>query len=243
MKLRIQNQLTMVGTCITIAYKDENQLVVDGQPPVAFGADLAVLATDYAAISATHALAMASTGGAGDAKSKAETALEDNAYAMARALANHFKKTGDLDRRGKVDFSKTDFVRLRNLELRDQATAIRDLALAATTEPGATDRGITPARIGALTAAITVFSKMLNTPRGQIVTRSTLLKEVETDTAALLEDLRDLDDLVVQFAATPAGQRFVQAWQKARVIVDAGHGPGTPEEEDPTPPAPTPPAP
>ncbi len=233
----------MVGSCITVANQPEPKAVWHGQPPAAFGTDLAALATAHAAVSATHALAMTATGGAADAKAVAEATLENAAYAMARAMANHFKKTGDLDRRGKVDFSKSEIVRLRNLDLRDQATAIRDLALAATTQPGAADRGITPARIGELTAAITLFSTILSTPRGQIVTRATLLKEVETDTAALLENLRDLDDLVVQFAATPAGQRFVQAWQNARIIVDAGHGPGTPDEEDPTPPAPTPPAP
>ncbi|MEY3894690.1 MAG: hypothetical protein RLZZ214_209 [Verrucomicrobiota bacterium] len=84
----------------------------------------------------------------------------------------------------------------------------------------------------------TAFENLLNHPRGQSVNRSTLLKEVETDTAALLEDLRDLDDLVLQFGGSAAGDRFIQAWKKVRIIVDAGHGPGEEEDEDPAPPAP-----
>ena len=76
----------------------------------------------------------------------------------------------------------------------------------------------------------------MSSPRGQIVNRSTLLKEVETDAADLLDQLSDLDDLVLQFDGTDAGQRFMAAWKHARSIYDAGHGPG----QD-TPPTPTPP--
>ena len=148
----------------------------------------------------------------------------------------HFKKTGDLDRRGKVNFTKSQIVKLRDLVLIDQATAIRDLGAVAVSEPGALGRGITPDLLASLTTAIEAFKTLLNHPRGQIVNRSTLLKEVETDTAALLDDLRDLDDLVLQFDGTETGKHFIQAWEKARIIVDAGHGPGTP----PAPPAPTP---
>jgi hypothetical protein len=60
----------------------------------------------------------------------------------------------------------------------------------------------------------TAFENLLNHPRGQIVNRSTLLKEVETDTAALLEDLRDLDDLVLQFGGNAAGDRFIRPGKK-----------------------------
>ncbi len=227
----------MVGTCISTAASTEYKPAWYGQPPAAFGTDLATLTTDYGKISAAHSLAMAATGGAGDEKALAEAALEASAHGLARACANHFRKSGDADRRGKVDFTKTDIARLRDRELIDQSTAIRDIAQAATTEPGAADRGVTPARIAALTAAIASFEGLLTKPRSQIVNRSALLKEIATDTAALLEDLRDLDDLVLQFTATPAGQRFARAWKNARTIVDAGGGHADDEEgETPTPP-------
>jgi len=77
----------------------------------------------------------------------------------------------------------------------------------------------------------------MNMPRGQIVNRSTLLKEVDTDTADLLEQVADMDDLVQQFDSTDAGKRFIEAWKRARIIVDTGGGhSGTP----PTPPPATP---
>ena len=84
-------------------------------------------------------------------------------------------------------------------------------------------------------SAINAFTGVMNLPRGQIVNRSTLLKEVDTDTADLLEQVADMDDLVLQFDGTDAGKRFIEAWKRARIIVDTGGGhSGTP----PTPPIP-----
>ena len=231
----------MVGTCITTAQSPEYKSTWDGQEPADFGPDLVLLTGKFGSISAKHAEALAATGGAADAKASAEAPLEDITYITARALAVHFKKSGDLDRRGKVDFSKSEITKLRNRDLIAQATAIRDLATAALSETGAAGRGVTAARVAILTAAITAFENLLNHPRSQIVNRSTLLKEVETDTAALLEDLRDLDDLVLQLEGSEAGARFLQAWKQARIIIDAGHGPG--EEDEPVSPPPAPIAP
>lgn len=70
---------------------------------------------------------------------------------------------------------------------------------------------MTTARTTALSAAITGFSALMSAPRGQIVNRSTRLKEVETDTADLLEQAGDLDDLVLQFDCTDAGRHFIEA--------------------------------
>jgi hypothetical protein len=225
----------MVGACINVASSKDYKSVWLGNDPADFTTDLTQLQTDYAAVTQKAALAACATGGAGDAKAQAETSLENAAFVLARALANHFKKTGNLDSLGKVDVSKSDIVQLRNQDLVDKTTAIRDLATAAQAEPGAAGRGVTAARVATLTAAITAFSSVMSNPRGQIVNRSTLLKEVDTDTAGLMEQVADMDDLVLQFDGTDAGKRFIEAWKRARVIVDSGGGhSGTP----PTPPPP-----
>ena len=234
MNLRISNQLNMVGACINVANSTEYKPVWNGHEPADFGTDIAELQTDYGSTTAKAAQAEAATGGAGDAKSSAETVLEDAAYVLARALAIHFKKTGDLDRHGKVDVTKSEIMKLRTQELVNKTTAIRDLGTAAVSEAGAAGRGVTAARVAALTAAITGFSNVMSTPRGQIVNRSALLKEVETDVAALLEKVSDMDDLVVQFDGSEPGKRFIEAWKRARIIVDSGGGGGT----TPTPPTP-----
>jgi hypothetical protein len=69
--------------------------------------------------------------------------------------------------------TKSEIMKLRSQDLVNKTTAIRDLG--------------TAARVAALTAAITSFSKVMSTPRGQIVNRSALLREVETDVAGLLD--------------------------------------------------------
>jgi len=241
MNLRISNQLNMVGACINIANSADYKPVWNGKEPADFGTDIANLQTNYAAVTAKAAQADSATGGGGDAKAAAETALEDAAYVLARALANHFKKTGDLERLGKVDLSKTEIVKLRTQDLVNKATAIRDLGTAAAGEPGAAGRGVTAARIAALTAAITNFSKVMNAPRGEVVNRSALLREVETDVAALVEAVSDLDDLVVQFDGTEAGRRFIEAWKRARIIVDSGTGRGNGSAQPAPAKTPTPP--
>lgn len=216
----------MVGACLNVAQSTDHKSAWLGNPPEDFEEDLGGLQASYAAITAKAALAEAATGGGGDAKAVAEVALEDAAHVIARALALHFKKTGDLDRRGKVNLTKSAIVKLRDQDLVNQCIAIRDLGTAAATENGAAGRGVTAARVAALTAAIANFTKVMSLPRGQIVNRSTLLKEIETDVAGLLEAVRDLDDLVAQFDGTEAGKRFIEAWKRARIIVDIGGGGG-----------------
>ena len=227
----------MVGACITTANTTENKAVWNGNPPLDFTTDIAQLKTDYTAVIQKAALADGASGGAGDAKAQAETALEDAAYILARALANHFKKTNNLEKLAQVDVTKSEIVQLRQQNLLDKTPAIRDLANATVAEPNAAGRGVTAARITTLTNAINAFTAVMNLPRGQIVNRSTLLKEVDTDTADLLEQVADLDDLVQQFDGTDAGKRFIEAWKRARIIVDTGGGHGGTTPTPPTPPA------
>lgn len=241
MNLRLQNQLNMIGACLTVAQSAEYQSVWLETDPADFAAEITKLQADYGAVTAKAAQADTATGGASDAKAVAETALEDATFVVARALAYHFKKNGDLDRHGKVDLSKSEIVRLRNQELVTKATAIRDLATLVQNDADAANRGITAARITTLSTAITSFTHHNRAPRSQIVNRSTLIREVETDIAAMVERVSDMDDLAVQYSGTDAGDRFVEAWKRARIIVDSGGGApanGTPAV---TPPTPTPP--
>ena len=53
----------------------------------------------------------------------------------------------------------------------------------------------------------------------------------------LIARVEDLDDLVLQFDTTPEGLAFITAWKQARIIIDAGHGPGTPPAPAGPPPA------
>ncbi len=233
---RINNRLTMVGACITVADTPEHRQVWEGNEPSEFEAAFNALKNERAEILLIVASAGAATTGAAEAKDVAETTLENAAFVLARGTALHLKKTGDLTRRAQVNFPLTGFQKLRDQELVARCMTVRDIAASVTAEPGAVGRGVTPARITALTNAITAYSGLINAPRGKIVNRTALIRELETRTAALVDSLEDLDDLVVQFDGTDAGRLFNVAWNQARVIVDAGQGPATPTPVPPPPP-------
>ena len=44
-----------------------------------------------------------------------------------------------------------------------------------------------------------------------------------------------MDDLVLQFDGTDAGKRFIEAWKRARIIVDTGGRHGTTPAPTPAP--------
>ena len=220
----LTNQLNTVAACINIAESALFKPVWDGQSPADFGADLALLKTGYGETIGIAALAGATITGGADAKDIAETLLEDLGFQLCRALANHHKKTGNLIDRAKVDIRIGVLQKLRDQALVTKSIEIRDLATVAKDETGASGRGITAARIAAYAAAITNFDALRSQPRGQIVNRSTYLRDLTTRIAALMEALHDLDDLVLQMDTTEAGRLFISAWNQARIILDAGLG-------------------
>ena len=166
---RISNRLTMINAAIAVAETPANRLVWDGQSPAEFGTALNALKTGYAAATALAAQAGSATTGAAASKDVAETALENAAFVLARAMAFHLKKTGDLTRRAKVNFPLSGFQNLRDQALVARCTEVRNIAQSVTAEPGATDRGVTTARITALSNALTAYQGLLNAPRGQVV--------------------------------------------------------------------------
>ena len=234
------NRLNMISAALGVAQNPTHRPAWQNQPPLAFGTELAALTTGHAAALDLAQRAGSAIVGTAVEKIAAETLVEDLAFQLARALALHFKKTGDFSNHAKVDVAKSSLQRLRDQTLVTRATEIRDLAQGAIAQPEAASRGITAARSTALSAAIAAFAPLVNAPRAQVANRGALLRELKTTVADLVSQIEDLDDLVLQFD-TPAGEQFQAAWTIARRIVDAGHGPG--EEEDPTPgnnPTPTP---
>lgn len=233
----LTNQLNMVAACLNIADNSQFKPVWDGQPPLDFGTDLGQLKARYGETIGIAALAGAATTGGADAKDVAETLLENLGFQLCRALALHYKKTGNLTERAKVDIRIGVLQKLRDQALVTKSIEIRDLANVAKEESGASGRGVTAARIAAYSAAIMVFNDLRSKPRGQIINRSTHLRDLTTRVAAHVEALIDLDDLVLQMDTTEAGRLFINAWQQARIVVAAGHGP----KADPETPSPAPP--
>jgi hypothetical protein len=152
----------------------------------------------------------------------AETALENAAFVLTRVIVNRFKKTGNLARVGKVDFNKGEIAKMLTQELINKCAAIRAIGKTAVGEPATDNRGVKATRVPALSAAFTNFSKVMNTPRGQTVNHNALMREVETDIAALLDKVSGMDGLAGHFDGSDVGKRFIEAWKRAHTIMDFG---------------------
>ena len=231
----LTNRIDMIGVCINTADKTANSAVWNQLPHLDFVTDIAWVKQEYTDISAKAAIANAATTGPAEAKDLAETALENAAFTMARALCVHFKRTGNWTDRAKVDFTKSGLIRMRDQQLKTTTELIRDLANVARDESGAGGRGITAARILTLNGAIAAYAGVISAPRGQILTRATLKRELEVRVAAVIERLRDMDDIVLQYDETEAGRSFIAQWQTARIVIELGHGPTPTPTPTPTP--------
>lgn len=234
----LTNRFRSVKACISTANLAENRPVWEDKAPLGFGEDLAELTADYAVAEDIAARASSAAKGYADAKDEAEGPLETLCYKTARDLSSHFKKSGDLARLAKVDFKLGHYQKLRDQFLITAATDLIAIGTTTKSEAGAEKRGVTPALIAELQAALDKFSSIDSAPRTGIVNRSTLLKDLDAKIAALMEQLEDLDDLVIQYDGTDAGRNFIAAWRQARLIVDSGSGPAADDEPPAKPPTP-----
>jgi hypothetical protein len=130
----------MIGACITVAEDPQHRPVWDNMPPLDFGIDFTTMKTAYAAATGIASQAGDADGGSADAKDAAETDLEDKAYGLARALAVHFKKEGDLVNRAKINVTRSSIKRLRDESLLTKTTEIRNLGTVAVTSANAAAR-------------------------------------------------------------------------------------------------------
>src|SRR4029434_4011381 len=151
----LSNRIAMFGACITVAKDPQHRPVWENVPPQDFSTDLTGFETAYKEPTGIASQAGELDGGNADAKDAAETDLEDKAFGVARALAIHFKKEGDLVNRAKVNVTRSDRKSTRDELLLNKTTEIRDVATVAASHANAAARGITAAKITELTAAIT----------------------------------------------------------------------------------------
>ena len=229
----LQNRINIIGACLTYANHEDNAATWQNQPPLDLTADMATLGTLYASASETGSQLAGATTGVAEGKDAAETVLEDRCYLLARAVFNHCRKTGDAESCGRVNLTKSAIQRLRDQDLLATSRDIRDTAQAKVADTGAAGRGITAAAITALTEAIDAYAALVNAPRTRIASRAALNRELTTRVAACMDQIRNVDDLVIQLTGARAAE-FISGWQQNRIIVDAGGGPG--EEEQPPPP-------
>lgn len=210
----------------------------------------------FTALEGQFELGAANLGAFGDAQSQpltgvtdqqnlAETALEDAAHLLARALRLLLLSQNNLADAAQWELSLADWRKLQEQVLLDRARALHTALLPHTTgtPPAGEDYGIDTAAAELLAGLIDDYAEVIGAPGAA---RST--KRAQTDSLRdrfrVVDGFLDgMDDLAPQFAVNPDGtvnldgKLFVDGYFNARRI---GGSPA--EEEEPAPP-PSPPNP
>jgi len=173
------------------------------------------------------------TSGKTTLKNQQQTQLIESALPIAGALYALGTATNDPRIQALGDIKKGYLSNLRDTELSDVVTNIKNLAdgYAAALVP----YGVTAVTIAALDTKLNSYSSALGGKESSFTTRlaaGKVLSELFDDADGILKD--QLDRMMEMFA--PTDQQFYQEYKSAREIKDLGHRFDKPK--DPTPPTP-----
>lgn len=177
--------------------------------------------TDFKAISAQIGAKAQTAGsvitGIAANKSISKNALCSNAARIAGLIYAFASKTGNIELKQAVNFSKTDLMRLKDGEHAPVCQNIHDAGVA--NKPALADYGVTNAKLAELQTAIDGYTGEVSRPRAAIVDRKVTkaqIKELFKQADAIL--VEQMDNLIEDFAESNA--EFVAQYKAARIIVD-----------------------
>lgn len=229
MKDEFTNRLDMFGTALGILQKPAYRPVWFERPPVIFTAKVAAVTTLVNDLTEfCRQQGILASGPAAD-KEREGLKVEEGAFTLARVLSSYFGDKENETDRAKVKFSKTNWRRLRDADLLARARTVQGLAAALAAGPDkllAAQYNITVAAAADLQGHITRYAPLATAPQQSIGDRASLTAQLRQRFNAVSVKFADLDDVILQFNATPEGRALVSAWQQARVIIDRGHGGG-----------------
>lgn len=179
------------------------------------------------------ALAAGSSTGYTSAKDLAEVAMLDAAMPVLRGIKALQLDAPDPTLVPLAAFTRTTLDELRDLTQVKTLRALHTAALARTV--ALAEERVTATQIAALDAKIAVFEPLIGAPRQATTAAATLRERSVASLGAARAALKRLDVRVPNLASELP--ELVANYQKARVIVDAGHGP-KPDSAKPAPPKP-----
>ena len=169
----------------------------------------------------------------------AETALEDAAHPLARALRLCYLAGGQHDQAALWDLSLTNWRQLQEQVLLNKATALHAaiLPLTAGATPAGKPYGLTAPKAQALHDLIEDYGGVIGQPGAARSERRAKTSDLRPRFRSVDGILDGMDDLIPQFRGTPAGNLFVEGYFNARRLGGPGSG-GAAENPPPPPPAP-----
>lgn len=236
---RILNKINMARRCFTCLDKPAHEAIWLNQPPIIFTARVTATRQILNTLLADGGTQETPTTGTTEDKAREEKELEDICYTLARALYRCCHEAGNDTDAAPWKLYPSDWRKLRDEQLLQKARVLAT-ALATTIQANpvtAAQYGIDTLSQSRLLQEAADYEALIGAPDAAIHARSTITTRLPADVRLLLNSLESLDDFIIQFRGTPAGNDFVAEWFLARSILDRGHGPGDPP---PTPPPPTP---
>ena len=169
----------------------------------------------------------------------AETALEDAASPLGRALRLCHLASGQMDQAAVWDLSLTKWRQLQEQALLTKARALHAAIIPLTigTTPVGKPYGLTAAKAVALLDLLEDYEAVISQPIAARAGRKAKTSDLRPRVRAVDGLLGGMDDLVVQFRGTAAGNLFVEGYFNARRIGGTASGG---EDETPAGPTPTP---
>ena len=245
MKDEFTNRLGMFDTTLLNLNKAANRAVWFQQPPVVFTTKVAAAADAVVELRKFCLKQQTAITGAALDKEREEKEALQVAHKLGRALVTWFHDHGDETNAAKVELSESawrrngggvDIVRV-GLRL------VGNLAQEIVAGPNATEANtynINAAAVASVNKEVEEFAAVVSAPQLSIAERAALTNQMRARFNAVELLFVALDDMILQFDTTAAGQALIASHKAARIIRDSGGGSGGPDE--PTPP-PTPPPP
>lgn len=149
-------------------------------------------------------------------------------HPLARATYQCLAGLGRTEDAAKVDFTPSHLHDARAVALAGLGETVLELAeplgQPATGGVAPGDKyGVTAAKVTALDSLWQKYSTAVGAPVGARAKRKAMSNQLPGQFAAVEQQFTVLDDLILQFRGTPAGELFVDAWFNARHVMDLGH--------------------
>lgn len=226
-------RLNSFVTTMDFANGEEWTPVWTGQTPMMFGTKLGEAAVLVAGLQDWVQRQAQTSAGATEAKKQEHDQLESAAFVLAQALVTYFMDQDDLTAAEPFRRSRSYWQTLKDQDLLARSQAVIDAATPLTTGAEAaaiaSGYGISAAAVTALTGERTDFADIVGQPTAARASRKAYTSLMRAQFLPVTGKFRDLDRLVVQFAARPSGPEFVAGWMAARNVVGdtGGAGGGT----------------
>lgn len=207
-------------------------LVWRDQPPPIFGRKVGEIRAKLETLSADAAVQSAPATGVAAQKDRAETALENAAFALARLVVVQAQDAHDDVLAHKFDSPISHWRKLRDEPLLQRArlleTEARKVAVADPAQ--AALYGITPTALDAYHATVENYAAFIVAPHDTIAHRHVLTTSLPAQVRALTALFDQIADLLPQFT-TPEGLAFAAAYHATAPIINRGHRHETPNED------------